>query len=177
MSKAIPKSPSPGPMPPPVEPVDFSAAAEPPGPSAPRTPPPEPVDFSAAPEPPKPTAEVLPSPPQATSSSVPSSAPRNSSRPAAPPTTTSVLPPAPAPASAPINTPAPPPEECMGTLKIASNGSFSVSGGPAVVQSPGVYTWRCGSYNLRAVSRADPSQSKSASVVIRAGGTALVDLR
>lgn len=132
---------------------------------------------SAAPEPPKPTAEVLPSPPQATSSSVPSSAPRNSSRPAAPPTTTSALPPAPAPASAPINTPAPPPEECMGTLKIASNGSFSVSGGPAVVQSPGVYTWRCGSYNLRAVSRADPSQSKSASVVIRAGGTALVDLR
>lgn len=67
--------------------------------------------------------------------------------------------------------------DCTGTIKIASKGSFTVSGGPSVVQSPGVYTWRCGSYSLRAVSRADPSVVKNAGVVVKAGSTAVVDLR
>jgi hypothetical protein len=54
MSKAIPKNPSPGPKAPPAEPVDFSAAAEPPGPMPKQPAPSEPVDFSAAAEPPGP---------------------------------------------------------------------------------------------------------------------------
>ena len=52
-----------------------------------------------------------------------------------------------------------------------------MSGGPQTVQSPGVYTWRCGTFSLQAVSRADAAQRKQASVTVRAGGTALVDLR
>ena len=67
--------------------------------------------------------------------------------------------------------------DCTGNIQIASKGSFTVSGGPSVVQSPGVYAWRCGSYNLRAVSRADPSVVKNAGVVVKAGSTAIVDLR
>lgn len=62
-------------------------------------------------------------------------------------------------------------------MRIASIGSYVVSGGPSVVQSPGVYTWRCGSYSLNAVSRADPADKKSARVTVRDGGSATVDLR
>ena len=84
--------------------------------------------------------------------------------------------PSPSP-SAPSPAPSAPPDDCAGTVKIASNGSYTVSGGPGVVQSPGVYTWRCGTYALSAVSRADPSQKKASSVVVRAGASSVVDLR
>ena len=52
-----------------------------------------------------------------------------------------------------------------------------MSGGPQAAQSPGVYTWRCGTFALSAISRADPTQRKRATVTVRAGATALVDLR
>ncbi len=68
-------------------------------------------------------------------------------------------------------------DDCTGMVKIASIGSYTVSGGPYVVQSPGIYPFRCGSYGLTAVSRSDPSQKKAASVVVRAGATSEVDLR
>jgi hypothetical protein len=70
-----------------------------------------------------------------------------------------------------------PPDGCTGGVKIASTGSWIVTGGPQSVQSPGVYTWRCGTFALSAISRADATQHKQATVTVRAGGTALVDLR
>lgn len=73
--------------------------------------------------------------------------------------------------------PAAPPDDCTGGVRIASTGSWTVSGGPQTVQSPGVYTWRCGTFALSAVSRADAGQKKHASVTVRGGTTALVDLR
>jgi hypothetical protein len=76
--------------------------------------------------------------------------------------------------AAPSATPA---DGCTGGVRIASTGSWIVSGGPQSVQSPGVYTWRCGTFALSAISRADATQHKQASVTVRAGGTALVDLR
>ncbi|MEO7332167.1 MAG: serine/threonine-protein kinase, partial [Minicystis sp.] len=72
---------------------------------------------------------------------------------------------------------APSSADCSGGVRIASSGSWTVSGGPQTVQSPGVYTWRCGVFALHAVSRADAAQSKQASVTVRPGGTAFVDLR
>ncbi|MFO0763075.1 MAG: hypothetical protein U0359_41950, partial [Byssovorax sp.] len=95
-----------------------------------------------------------------------------------------VAPPPRAPASlTPVTTltaapaPAPEPADCVGSVKIASTGSWTVSGGPQAVQSPGVYTWKCGTFSLHAVSRADPTQRKDASVTVRAGATSVVDLR
>jgi eukaryotic-like serine/threonine-protein kinase len=79
------------------------------------------------------------------------------------------------PAAAPPS--AEPTEECQGAVRIASNGSWTVSGGPQTVQSPGVYTFRCGSFSLVAVSRADPTLIKQARVTVRRGETASVDLR
>jgi hypothetical protein len=70
-----------------------------------------------------------------------------------------------------------PAEECQGKVRIASNGSWTVSGGPQTVQSPGIYTFRCGSFSLLAVSRADPTMTKQARVTVRHGETATVDLR
>lgn len=68
-------------------------------------------------------------------------------------------------------------EPCEGKVRIASQGSWTVSGGPQTVQSPGVYTWRCGGFSLLAVSRADPTQSKATRVTVRQGEMASVDLR
>ncbi|MCA9642906.1 MAG: protein kinase [Myxococcales bacterium] len=66
---------------------------------------------------------------------------------------------------------------CTGALQIFSNGSWSVSGGPSAVQSPGRYVWPCGRYSLSAVSRMDSTQRKGGSVVIADGRTATLDLR
>lgn len=120
------------------------------------------------PTPPSSTIDVSPAPP----------APPSSSAPPPKPTSPKVVVSAPPPqAPSPSPSPAPPPEDCKGTVRIASIGSYVVSGGPSVVQSPGVYTWRCGSYSLNAVSRADPADKKSARVTVRDGGSATVDLR
>jgi len=73
--------------------------------------------------------------------------------------------------------PSAPPEGCEGIVRITSLGSWTVSGGPRTVQSPGLYTWKCGTFSLVAVSRADPRQIKRAEVTIHAGATSLVDLR
>ena len=70
-----------------------------------------------------------------------------------------------------------PPVECTGRVHISSTGSWNVSGGPTSVQSPGWYTWRCGSFGLMARSRVDPAQVKTANVVVRADRSAEVDLR
>lgn len=152
-----------------------SASASAPAP----TPNPPPTDTN--------TIEVAPQPPPSAPPSPVSSArsgprPPSSSAPTATAPTTAptaiVEPPPPSAASAkPAAPSSQPPEDCVGAVKIASIGSFTVSGGPSVVQSPGVYSWRCGSYALSAVSRADPSQKKAASVVVRAGATSTVDLR
>jgi serine/threonine-protein kinase len=69
------------------------------------------------------------------------------------------------------------PADCTGRVHISSTGSWNVSGGPASVQSPGWYTWRCGTFGLVARSRVDPTQTKTASVVVRADRSAEVDLR
>ena len=66
---------------------------------------------------------------------------------------------------------------CTGRVHISSNGSWNVAGGPQQVQSPGWYTWKCGTFALQATSREDPSESKSASVVVREGKSSEVDLR
>jgi hypothetical protein len=70
-----------------------------------------------------------------------------------------------------------PPSDCAGSVRIASTGSWTVRGGPEPVQSPGVYTWRCGTFALDAVSRADAEQRKRVSVTVLRGASALVDLR
>jgi hypothetical protein len=111
---------------------------------------------------------IDPPPPSASVPAAPSAAPPRTA--ARPPSTAPAL-----PSAAPVE--APPPADCTGGVRIASSGSWTVSGGPQTVQSPGVYTWRCGTFSLRAVSRADAAQSKQASVTVRPGGTALVDLR
>lgn len=82
-----------------------------------------------------------------------------------------------APAIAPAASTEPAREDCKGGVRIASNGSWTVSGGPATVQSPGVYTWRCGTFSLVATSRADPGETKRTTVTVRDGATATVDLR
>ncbi len=130
--------------------------------------PPAPLASIAAPVasiPAQPPADLAPAPPSAIAA--PAASPMR-----APPRATS----APvASIAAPVELP--PPAVCTGGVRIASSGSWTVSGGPQTVQSPGVYTWRCGTFSLQAVSRADAAQRKQASVTVRAGGTALVDLR
>lgn len=127
--------------------------------------------------PPSTAIEVVPQPlPMPTTAPVSSPVLRTQPRAAPSLVSAPTLPPSSSALAAKVVIP-PPAEDCVGTVKIASNGSFTVSGGPSTVQSPGVYTWRCGSYSLRAVSRADPSQTKSAGVVVKAGSTAVVDLR
>jgi eukaryotic-like serine/threonine-protein kinase len=69
------------------------------------------------------------------------------------------------------------PEECQGSVRISSHGSWMVSGGPQTVQSPGLYTFRCGTFSLVAVSRADPTMTKRTRVTVRHGEIANVDLR
>jgi serine/threonine protein kinase len=111
---------------------------------------------------------IDPPPPSASALPAPSAAPPHTA--ARPPSAAPAL-----PSAAPVE--APPPADCTGSVRIASSGSWTVSGGPQTVQSPGVYTWRCGTFALRAVSRADAAQIKQVSVTVRPGGTALADLR
>lgn len=66
---------------------------------------------------------------------------------------------------------------CFGTVVIPSTGSWSVSGGPQPVQSPGRYRWPCGSYSLSAVSRLDRAKTRAGSVTVRDGKTSTFDLR
>jgi hypothetical protein len=70
-----------------------------------------------------------------------------------------------------------PADDCAGKVHISSNGSWNVSGGPAAVQSPGWYTWRCGTFALQARSREDPTLTKTATVTVRPDRSAEVDLR
>ena len=65
---------------------------------------------------------------------------------------------------------------CTGTIKIMASHGWAVRGGPSAAEAPGVYSWRCGSYNLSASSRLD-DQKRAASVVIQEGKQAVVDLR
>ena len=68
----------------------------------------------------------------------------------------------------------------LSVLALVGGGVFLATrdnGGPQTVQSPGVYAWRCGTYALVAVSRADPGETKRTSVTVRPGITATVDLR
>ena len=66
--------------------------------------------------------------------------------------------------------------DCTGTIKLMASHGWSVRGGPSAAEAPGLYSWRCGSYNLSATSRLD-SEKRAASVVIREGKQAVVDLR
>lgn len=68
-------------------------------------------------------------------------------------------------------------ETCVGKVHISSNGSWSVSGGPETVQSPGWYTWHCGTFSLLARSREDATRTKNASVTVRGDRSAEIDLR
>jgi hypothetical protein len=81
------------------------------------------------------------------------------------------------PSPSPAVVPAPVPDDCAGKVHISSNGSWNVSGGPESVQSPGWYTWRCGTFALQARSREDPSVTKTATVTVRPDRSAEVDLR
>ena len=54
--------------------------------------------------------------------------------------------------SAPEAAPAATPDaRCAGSVRIASTVSFTVSGGPQTVQSPGLYTWPCGNWPMSRV--------------------------
>ena len=68
-------------------------------------------------------------------------------------------------------------DDCTGVVHFTSIGSWNVDGGPRPAQTPNLVTWRCGTYALSAVSRVDPAQRKRITVTVRAGATALVDLR
>ena len=134
-----------------------------------------PRDASARPPVDPPTiAPVLPS---STSSTSSTTSPDGSARAVAPPLRS--LPPRASAAisAAPIVVAPPPADGCAGGVSIFSTGSWSVSGGPQAVQTPCTVTWRCGTYALSAVSRVDPTQHKRASVTVRDGATAVVDLR
>ena len=89
--------------------------------------------------------------------------------------------PAPRASAAPIAAAPPPPtapaDDCTGGVRVASITSWNVTGGPQPAQTPYAGTWRCGTYALTATSRVDPTQRKHASVTVRAGTTAVVDLR
>lgn len=80
------------------------------------------------------------------------------------------------PPQATASTTAPPLVGCTGTIKIMASHGWAVRGGPTAAEAPGVYSWRCGSYNLSAASRLD-DQKRAASVVIQDGKQAIVDLR
>jgi hypothetical protein len=67
--------------------------------------------------------------------------------------------------------------DCRGNAHFLSNGSWSITGGPAPVQTPGSYEWPCGTYALSARSRLDPTQSKATSLTVRPGAVARWDLR
>ena len=71
---------------------------------------------------------------------------------------------------------APSSASCSGTVKLMASHGWAVRGGPSAVEAPGVYSWRCGSYNLSATSRLD-DQKRGASVLIREDKQAIVDLR
>jgi serine/threonine-protein kinase len=81
------------------------------------------------------------------------------------------LPSRPVPSPPPVSS-APLPSSCEGKVLLASKGSWWVSGGPGGrVQSPGVYTWPCGSYGLTGTSRVD-GKVLSRAVTVRQGQTA-----
>jgi serine/threonine-protein kinase len=78
-----------------------------------------------------------------------------------------------APSAAPVSSAA----SCYGEVLLFSDGSWTVTGGPTAVQSPGRYRWPCGSYALSASSRMDPGKTRSTTVVVRDGGAAVFDMR
>ena len=116
---------------------------------------------------------IAPGLPSSTSST---SSPDASARAVAPPPR-SLPPRASAAISAASIVVAAPADGCAGGVSIYSTGSWLVSGGPQAVQTPCTVTWRCGTYALSAISRVDPTQHKQASVTVRAGSAAVVDLR
>lgn len=115
-----------------------------------------------------PTVAAVTSTPPASTPLTPSttaSAPAPPPRPPLPRSTTSAPPPPPPP-------PPPVATSCQGKVLLSSKGSWWVSGGPTGrVQSPGVYTWRCGSYGLTATSRVD-GKVVSRSVTVSEGAAA-----
>jgi len=123
------------------------------------------------------SARALVDPPVIVSVAPSSSPPQDTSARALAPPPRSIAPRASAVLSAAPIAIAAPLDDCTGSVRIASTGSWTVSGGPQTVQSPGVYTWRCGTFALSAISRADAAQRKRAGVTVLRGATALVDLR
>jgi eukaryotic-like serine/threonine-protein kinase len=136
-----------------------------------------PLPSVSAEAPPRETSARLPvdSPTIAPSSTSSTSLPEPSARPVAP-TPRSLAPRGSAVISVAPPTAAPA-DDCTGGVLFASTTSWTVSGGPQTVQTPGSYTWRCGTYALSAVSRVDARQRKHTTVTVRAGITARVDLR
>jgi hypothetical protein len=80
-------------------------------------------------------------------------------------------------ASSPTASPAGLATGCSGEVSFFSDGSWMVSGGPGVVQTPQTVQWPCGSYQLSARSRLDPDEVKAARVTVGPLQKATVDLR
>lgn len=74
--------------------------------------------------------------------------------------------------------PEPSDPNCRGSVHLYSQGgSWTVEGGPTTVQAPGRYEWPCGTYQLSATSRMDPSRRVALSVRVRDGATSAHELR
>jgi serine/threonine protein kinase len=66
---------------------------------------------------------------------------------------------------------------CRGQLHLYATHGWLLSGGPGSVQAPGRYTWPCGTFGLKAVSRLDSSDVRTVTVTVREGTPGVVDLR
>jgi serine/threonine-protein kinase len=87
--------------------------------------------------------------------------PRSSARPVAPKGSASA-----ASSAAPATTAtAALPDDCTGEVRLASENSWVVTGGPSTVQSPiSNLRWPCRTYTLTATSRVDPTQKRTATL-------------
>jgi hypothetical protein len=65
----------------------------------------------------------------------------------------------------------------VGDVAIFSNGAWTVTGGPRAVESPARLSWPCGAYSLTARSRADPGETRSATLTVQPKRQAVFDLR
>jgi hypothetical protein len=71
-----------------------------------------------------------------------------------------------------------PADDCAGEVAFYSNDAWVIRGGPSTVESPAKnLVWRCGTFNLVAHSRFDPTQVKSTTISVSPKRRAVWDLR
>ncbi len=70
-----------------------------------------------------------------------------------------------------------PPSDCRGAVWLRADHAWRVTAGSVVAEAPDRATWPCGTYDVVATSKLDPSMVRHVQITISPTATATVDLR